>query len=96
MPPSATHSRNAKGNPMMPEPEMSDDEAQEIYDKLADDSAIDELAMSLEPGTTVAFPDGIVIHRHDTGWEYEDEIEPHSSNGHNETPEQAFRRLLGG
>ena len=85
--------RNAKGNPMS---EMSDSEAQEIYDKLADDSAMDELAMALEPGTTVAFPDGIVVHRYDGGWEYQDEVEPYSPNGSPETQEQAFRRLLGG
>lgn len=70
----------------------------EMEDK-ADDSAMDEFAMSLEPGTTIAFPDGIVIHRYDTGWEYQDEIEPSkapTSNGHRQTTEQAFRRLLGG
>lgn len=76
--------------------EMSDGEAQEIYESLADDSAMDEYAMSLEPGTTVAFPDGIVVHRYDTGWEYQDEVEPTPANGHRETAEQAFRKLLGG
>lgn len=70
----------------------------EMEDK-ADDSAMDEFAMSLEPGTTIAFPNGIVVHRYDTGWEYQDEIEPSqapTSNGHRQTAEQALRRLLGG
>jgi len=79
--------------------EMSDGEAQAAYEELADDSAIDEFAMGLTPGTTVAFPDGVVVHRYDGGWEYQDKIDPSqapTSNGHRETPEQAFRRLLGG
>jgi hypothetical protein len=81
------------------DPEITDAEAQDIYDKLADDSAMDEAMMALDPGTTIAFPDGVVVHRHADGWEYQDESGGYSGNGDTApeavTPEQAFRQMLG-
>jgi len=90
-----------KGNPMTPD--MSDDEAQSIYDKLAYDSEMDEAAMALAPGTSVIFPDGSSIRRHDTGWDYgeQDPVNQYEYADEPKNPvingnEQAFRRLLGG
>ena len=89
----------------MATPDNTDD--QEFYDSLTNAANMDEAMMGLDPGMSVTFPNGTTVRRHDTGWEYDPPPDgPYDpseltrvyddDNGHKETTEQAFRRLLGG